>query len=154
MIKMEYNNTTQAGDLSQTSGKIDQDDGLETAVLISLFTDARADEGDDGAEEGDRRGCWQDTYPDVDGDSSIGSKLWLLFRGKLTKDTLRKSVQYAEESLAWMIEDGVAVAVSASATWLQDGSYKVGALLNVQIQKPGDVAPTWQRTWELYADGL
>ena len=152
MIRMEYDNTTQAGDLAQTSGKLVDDDGLETAVLISLFTDRRADEGD-GADEGDLRGWWGDGYPDVQGDRT-GSKLWLCFGRKTTAETRTTAIRYAEDALTWMIEDGVASQVQVTASWLQEGALKIGLLLGVAIYKPGDVAPRWQKTWELYQDGL
>lgn len=150
MIRLEYDNRTQAGDLAQDDdGRMIDDDGLETSVLICLFTDRRADPGD-GAEEGDMRGWWGDAYPNVQGDK-IGSKLWLLFRQKLVSDSRQKAVRYAEEALAWMIEDGVASRVPVSADWIQEGSLKIGVALTVQIQKPGEIAPKWKRTWELYS---
>lgn len=148
MIRLEYDHTTQHADLDQSDGRITEDDGLETSVLISLFSDRRADPGD-GADEGDLRGWWADAYQDVEGDR-IGSKLWLLLRGKLTQDTLRKTIRYVEEALAWMVEDGVASSVKATADWLQDGTHKIGVLLTTEIQKPGEVAPRWKRTWEVY----
>lgn len=91
------------------------DDGLETAVIISLFTDRRA-EADDALPDGgdDRRGWWGDAYAEAPGDL-IGSRLWLLSREKLLPEALRKAKEYAEEALAWMVADGVAERVVVAA---------------------------------------
>ncbi|MDA8483585.1 phage GP46 family protein [Pseudomonas resinovorans] len=90
------------------------DDGLRTAVLVSLFTDRRARDDDrlpDGSE--DRRGHWSDSYL-PNGDLE-GSRLWLLEREKVLPDVLRRAEDYSREGLHWMLEDGVAATVQATA---------------------------------------
>ncbi|WP_451998988.1 phage GP46 family protein [Azospirillum argentinense] len=88
-------------------------DPLVRAVLMSLFTWARAQPGD--VLPADRRmGWWGDTYPTVAGDC-IGSRLWLLSREKLLPETLRRAREYAEEALAWLVTDGVARRVEVTA---------------------------------------
>lgn len=99
------------------------EDGLRAAVLVSLFTDRRAEADDPlpGAPgSADRRGWWADAWPEVDGDR-IGSRLWLLAREKQTADVLQRAQVYSEEALAWLIEDGVALAVSVTAEWVATG---------------------------------
>lgn len=94
------------------------DDGLETAVIISLFTDRRAADDDtlpDGS--GDRRGWWADTYPDIPGDR-IGSRLWLLSREKDLRAVVHRAREYAEEALGWMVDDGIAARVEVRAGWV------------------------------------
>lgn len=91
------------------------DDGLETAVFLSLFTDRRAEDGDVlPTGEQDRRGWWGDAYPVVDGDRH-GSRLWLLARAKDLPETLTRAEEYAREALAWLTEDRVAERVEVSA---------------------------------------
>lgn len=88
--------------------------GLHTAVIVSLFTDRRAESDDeipDGS--GDRRGWWADP--------ALGSRLWLLARAKETPDTLARARAYAIESLQWLIDDGVATAVDVTAEWARRG---------------------------------
>ena len=84
------------------------DAGLTTAVILSLFTDARARD-DDALPPGatDRRGWWGDAYPVVAGDR-IGSRLWLLRASKQLPAALVQARTYAREALDWLIEDGVA----------------------------------------------
>lgn len=95
---------------------LELDEGLETAVVISLFTDRRADEGDVLPGLGDdRRGWWGDAFPVVAGDQ-IGSKLWLLAREKQTPAALGRAEQYAREALAWLVEDQVASRVDVVAS--------------------------------------
>ena len=87
---------------------------IETAVLISLFTDAAA--GPDDAvpdTSGDPRGWWADP--------TIGSKLWLLARAKRTPQNLRLAIAYIRQALGWLTTDGVASAVDVAAEWQAGG---------------------------------
>jgi len=78
-------------------------DPLHRAVVISLFTWARANDSDP-VDDSDLQGWWGDSFPDVANDK-IGSKLWLLRRRTLTQATMNDAVRYAREALAWMIAD-------------------------------------------------
>lgn len=78
------------------------DESVAALVLISYFTDARADASDtlpDGTN--DLRGWPGDTFSD----QPWGSKLWLLYREKLTTDVRNRAVKYCEDALAWMLVD-------------------------------------------------
>ena len=89
-------------------------DGLESAVAISLFTNARAPDDIELPVGADRGGCWMDSYPDIEGDE-MGSLLWLLSREKQTTEVLQRAQSYAREALQWLLDDGVASAVSIIA---------------------------------------
>lgn len=110
------------------------EDGLDTAIIISLATDLRA--GDDDVlpdPNGTRRGFWADSVaPVVEGDA-IGSKIWLLERGKRTAQTLIAFKAWAEASLAWMIEDGIADTVVVTPEAWGDS----GIAYSVQVTKAG-----------------
>lgn len=110
-----------------------EDDGLETAVIISLFTDRRA-LADDTIPDGskDRRGWWGDSFADVKNDL-IGSRLWLLSREKQLPEPMKRAKQYADEALAWLVDDGVAQSVEAVASNPRDGILA----LNIGIARPG-----------------
>lgn len=100
--------------LTLTGPDFASDDGLRTAVIISLFTDRRAEADDELPDGGtDRRGSWDDP--------TLGSRLWLLGREKQTQRTLERAREYAEEALAWLVEDGIARAVTVSAEWVRTG---------------------------------
>lgn len=105
---------------------LEEDTGLETAVMLSLFTDRRAEDGDalPGSAD-DKRGWWGDSYAKVAGDK-FGSRLWLLSREKQTPMVLVRAKRYAEEALAWLIEDGIARAVNVSAEIVQQSVLGLG----------------------------
>ncbi|MCL2430286.1 MAG: phage GP46 family protein [Alphaproteobacteria bacterium] len=94
---------------------------LETAVLISLFSDARADDDDrlPGSAD-DKRGWWA---------GPIGSRLWLLTREKSTNDVRLRARDYCREALAWMIEDQVADQIDVSAEW----AGKINDRLDIEV---------------------
>lgn len=109
-IKIIWDNDLFQGDLFYENGDLIYDQGLQTAVYISLFTDRRADDDDilPDSQSTDKRGWWGDlASPDVEGDQ-IGSRLWLLERSKTTADVLVRAKEYVEECLEWLIEDGIA----------------------------------------------
>ncbi|MCE2001476.1 phage GP46 family protein [Enterobacter asburiae] len=83
-------------------GALASGEALQTAILISLFTDRLA-RADDRYEGDDRRGWWGDA-----GETrQLGSRLWLLRREKLTPEVAMRAEEYAREALAWLTEDGV-----------------------------------------------
>lgn len=109
---------TAAGDVVVTGNDLLRDDGLDTAVLVSLFTDRRADDSDvlpyDNA---DRRGWWGDALAD----DRIGSRLWLLGREKERQAVLGLAKSYALEALQWLIDDKVAESVAVTAEFTKPG---------------------------------
>ena len=119
---------------------LESDDSLDTAVILSLFTDARAND-DDTLPHGqsDRRGWWADAYPSAGGDR-FGSRLWLLRASKQLQASLITARQYAEESLAWMIEDGAAKKVEVETFVVRD---EVMGML-VRIYKPDGTVPSFR----------
>lgn len=141
MLAMRFDNARNAGDLVTADDRLVAGDPLETAVLISLFSDRRAS-GDD-EHDGDRRGWWADnaSHP-------IGSRLWLLHRAKTSAETVARAREYAEEALAWLVADGIASAVRVEAA-------RVGQVLrlSVTIERPGGAGP-WTRWWEVSADAV
>jgi len=104
-----------AADLALFDGDLATEDGIKTAVIISLFTDARASD-DDILPAGVtwRRGCWTDLLGN-DPTDIIGSKLWLLSREKMTPNLYRRAEDYARDALNWMLEDQVAQGVIVEA---------------------------------------
>jgi phage gp46-like protein len=122
-----------SGDIVVGDTDLARDDGLETSVIISLFTDRRA-ESDQLPPEfpaDDLRGWWGDVYPLVEGDQT-GSLLWLLYREKQTDTTRTRAQQYAEESLAWLTEDQIAERVIVRASYVATG----WLLLEIDIVRP------------------
>ena len=131
-------------DLALADFALDTDDGLETAVILSLFTDARA--GDDDTlptGQTNRRGWWGDAYPPEAGDR-IGSRLWLLRASKQLQESLTAAKEYAEEALAWLVTDGAARSVEVETFIAR--SEVMGMI--VRISRPeGDVSIRFETLW-------
>lgn len=75
---------------------VTRDPGLETAILIALFTDCRADDGDEIPYDTNGRGGW---FGETITGEKFGSKLWLLYRSNLTNATLTRAKEYIEDAL-------------------------------------------------------
>ncbi len=119
-------------DLAHSGSSLELDDSMETAVIISLFTDRKANDDDELPSGDDRRGWWADSFAEVEGDL-IGSRLWLLKREKQLLRVLAKAKIYAEEALKWLIDDGIAEKVTVTPEIVKRG---IMGLL-VEIEKPG-----------------
>lgn len=93
--------------------------GLETAVILSLFTWKRAEDYEiDAAAYPDHKGWWGDAV-DVDtsnGETELGSKLWLLLRSALTQTTPQLAKTYASEALQPLIAQGACARINVDAT--------------------------------------
>lgn len=117
-------------DLAIEGGDLVLEEGLQTAAVISLFSDRRARPDDVlPADDGDRRGWVGDAWPRVDGDQ-IGSRLWLLNREKDIPETLRRAREYARESLAWLIEDGIGASLDVQASVPMHGVLRLELTVN------------------------
>ena len=125
-VALVWNPATGTADIAIANGDIVLEHGLQTAVILSLFTDRLAQPGDvipDGS--GDRRGNWNDlpiaSAPDRTTPDFQGSRLWLLDRALQTQETLNRAESYALEALAWMKADGVAGDIKVTASYPQLG---------------------------------
>lgn len=111
---------------------------LQTAVLISLFTDAEAADDDllpDASD--DRRGWWA---------GPIGSKLWLRARAKATPDLPALIRNDIEQALAWLTDDGVAAAIDVAVSYLN--GITIVATVIVRRQDGTRLALKFARVWE------
>jgi phage gp46-like protein len=155
-LALTWSNTTGDADLSLVLDAADQavdiatDQGLATAVILSLFVDRRAEDDDKPPSEDptDRRGWWADEFAEVEGDR-IGSRLWLLDRSKLTYDLVPRAREYAREALAWLLEDRVVSSVDVVAE-----RTATALLLAIELKRPGRdpvtlrFAPRWDHMQE------
>lgn len=131
------------GSLQVIGNDLATDEGLETAVLVSLFTDARAPDDLELPGETDRRGWWADA---LDQESEHGSLLWTLDRSKQTESVRARAEQYARAALAWLVDDLVAASVSVTAEFIRRGVLA----LSVQIRRPtgAEVAYRYNYVWQ------
>lgn len=124
---------------------------LQTAVIVSLLTDRRAELDDklpfdvrsDRPIPADRKGWAGDAF----GGQRIGSRLWLLQREKQTTETLRRAEFYAREALQWLIDDEHITAIELTAAWTNTG--RLG--MTIRLLLPGgDTYETFIPTGVVY----
>ena len=118
---------------------------LERLVVISLFSDARAEPDDALPVAGDSvRGFWA-----VEGGDNFGSKLWLLERVKNTAQNRAKAIDYANEALQWMVTDGFVEAVDVE---LKEQTNQERAALVVTITRGDETVLRFPSLWEAVAN--
>lgn len=129
------------GDWVLSGADLQADSGLQTAMLISVFTDRRAANDDvipDGT--GDPRGWWGD-----DDTRPIGSRLWLLSRAKQTGETLMRAKDYLTEALQWLIDDGAVAKFDIVVAWVSPSL--LGAQVTAYRQDGTNVAANFNYSW-------
>jgi len=97
-------------DISFEDGDIAKVNSLDTAIYVSLFTDARAPANLVTIPE-HRRGWIVNSVSFVK-DRDLGGLVWLLDQRRLTQDTLNDAVNYSRKALNWLIEDGLTKQIS------------------------------------------
>lgn len=121
-------------------------DPLMRAVVISFFTNRRADP-DDNADV--PMGWWGDTWPAVANDR-YGSKLWLLQRSKLTNALVNTVRVYLRDALQWMLDDGVVsrIDIDIQRTGINELSNQV-----VLWRRDGPVIISFSDLWSVITNG-
>lgn len=134
-----------SGDWLLENATLAEDNGLETAVIQSLFTDRRADDDDVLPNNiNDKRGWYGDGWL-TQANDKLGSKLWLLARKKQLPSVINRASEYARESLQWLIDDGIASNIEVTAEILEPNTLG----LSIKIYKPqGDeISFRFQNVW-------
>jgi phage gp46-like protein len=119
--------------LEIANGDLVGDDGLETAVLISLFSDKRVSVNEIPDQTTDRRGYWGDLIADVSGDV-WGSKLWIYDRSKLNNPVVAQIEIAVKDALKWLVDDKIAKTIDVEAA-RADNNF---VYFTVKITKPTD----------------
>lgn len=114
-------------------GDLKGDTGLETAVIISLFSDKRVTPSEVPPGLTSQRGWWGDLVPEIEGDQ-IGSKLWTFSRSKVTLETVAQMETEVKNALNWMLTDGVAESIDVVGSI--DEFKRI--ILAISIKRPSD----------------
>ncbi len=138
-------------DLLVRNGDLATDDGLQTAVILSLLCDRLAD-ADDQLPTGstDRRGWWGDAYlpPLPDGSPDFwGSKLWLRRRQLATVHTQRLIEDDCTQALQWMVADNVAASVVVTSRYLTNTELAVNIAINQRIAGGATALRSFDAVW-------
>lgn len=126
---------------------LELEDSLSTAVILSLFTDRRATR-DDTLPLGqvDRRGWIGDELlANGQDEDAWGSALWLCMTGKADSATLERARFAAQESLAWLLRDGVASRVDVTTEWVGERADRLA--VRPVIYQGGQVEPVYDVLW-------
>jgi len=127
-LALIYNPQLQAFDIAVDGTDLAAEDTLASAVLVSLLCDRLAAAYEVNAGE-DRRGWWADAF--ADNQHLTGSRLWLLEREKQLPGVVLRCKQYCEEALQWMLDDGLASAITVTAFIPRTGW--LAALIKFQV---------------------
>lgn len=155
-LRIAFDPETLQADLVFADATLATADDLETAVMVALFTDARARDDDDvPGDPADRRGWWGDALPmtimgrDLTGDR-FGSRLWLLERAKQIPETLVLARQYAREALQVFIDVGIAASIEVEASFPRAGWLLLQPALVMPDGSRRRFGP-WEANWQAQA---
>lgn len=131
------------GDIDITGYELHRDPGFETSIILSLFSDARADRGDvlPGTIK-NKAGWWGSALFG----RQFGSKLWLLQRATLDNSTMRLYEQYSKDALKWMVDDQIAEEITAEAT--RTGPNRVDLAMTIKRKNNTSVSFRFYVNWE------
>jgi phage gp46-like protein len=133
-IEIFWDPVLSRGDFAVVNGDLAAEHDIKTAVLVSLFTDRRAEDDDPLPDAtASKRGWWGDALGAVGPGARIGSRLWLLSREKQLAEVVARASEYAIESLTWLVDSGAASAVDAKAEIVANGV--LGLLISVSRPK-------------------
>jgi phage gp46-like protein len=124
-------------DFGFSAGDLAADHDLKTGVILSLFTDRRAQDDDalpDPASS--KRGWWGDAFGGAGQKRRLGSRLWLLAREKQLPEIVLRAREYAQEALQWLVDDGVASRVVVTAEIVDIGVLGLGILIERERRAP------------------
>jgi phage gp46-like protein len=118
--------------------------GFDTAIYVSLFTDARATAAQIALPQY-RRGWVGNIVSPVNG-RQLGGMLWLIDQRRLNQSTLNAAIDYARKALAWIVDDGLAQKIDVTGEIVP----RQGVALDITITSiNGSIDNRYYRLWEL-----
>jgi len=131
-IDVELNKDQGYYDISFENGDFKKIKGMDTAIWLSIFTDARASESQVTSPE-DRRGSINDLNNPVE----MGSLNWLYEQARLIRATVNGLMDTTKTCLSWLVDYGYAKNIETTAI-REVNKLEVG----VKIETPdGDLEP-------------
>ena len=91
-------------------------DGLQTSLIVSFFTNARASSSE-VANAAFRQGWWGDLYKLQQDYPDIGSKLWLLTQNIINQNVVNDAIAYTQLAYAWLTSLKYVDKVNVNATF-------------------------------------
>lgn len=148
-----FSPNTEVADWAIENGDLKADNTFETAVYLSLHTDADAGPGDEVPEGLRPNIWWGQAYwgrvfailgIELSG-IQLGSLRWTLVRAKQTEETRLRSMEIDRKALAWMVTVGLAARIDIDAEWAAPGQL----LTTIAIHKPDGLVEKYQAFWKV-----
>lgn len=114
---------------------------FDTAILMSLLTDVRADESE--IQIANQRRGWLGNLFNTVINYEIGSKLWLLDQSRNNQLNLNRGIGFAQDSLLWLVTDNHCTDIKVTGQLTLNGIQ-----LNIIISRVNDVTETSYILWE------
>ena len=128
--------------IDATTKKYEVVEGFETAITVSLMTDARAPSSR-VPQAGDRRGYIGDILT-ADIDRSLGSTLWTFDQSRLTQNIINQIRVSAEQAFTWMVDQGIILGVTATVTEVARGLN-----IAIELRRLDNTVERYERLWRL-----
>ena len=130
-------------DLSIENGDIATVSGLETAIIVSLFTYARANVGD--IPEAFRRSSWSGNILTKRENFELGSTLWTLV-ARQEQITYNRGESIVKQALRWLIRDEVADVITVEMEKIGDRGGQITIVLFKDFNQVGRYTTLWNAT--------
>lgn len=132
-------------DIAIENGDLKNEDGFDTAIWVSLFTDARASESQVLVPE-NRRGWLGNLVSEVE-ERQLGGFLWLSEQRRLTQETLNEVIDYARKCLNWFVEDNVAQKIEVTGSIVPRSGIELEITITASDGKTvNHYVPLWEVT--------
>jgi phage gp46-like protein len=135
-------------DISFENGDFKKTKGLDTALDISIYTDARATSDLVPIPE-QQRGWLGNLVSAVTG-RQLGSLLWLIDQRRLTQSTLNTAVDYTRKCLNWIIEDRVAKSINVTGQIIPQYGIQLQVII---VAVNGQTETRFFKLWEVTGSG-
>jgi phage gp46-like protein len=130
-------------DLSISDGDLETVNGLETAIIVSLFTYARANVGE--IPEAFRRSGWSGNILTKRENFELGSTLWTLV-ARQEQITYNRGEAIVKKALRWLISDGIADVITVEMEKIHDRGGQITIVLFKDFTQVGRYTTLWNAT--------
>ncbi len=118
--------------------------GFESAIPVSLFTDARAPAS--SVPDPKRRRGWVGNLLTIDQNRQLGGLLWLYDQGRITATLLNGIRNAVIASLNWMRVDGILTGIEVDVTVESTRAIRITARLTGVDNNVDQYSVLWRRT--------
>jgi len=119
-------------------------EGLDTTVLSSILSDARASVNEVALAQ--FRGGWLGNLVPVEINRELGSLLWVLEQRRRTTENLNLSIDAVQKSLTWLIDQDVAKSVEVTGILKGEGAILTVIITSLSGEVDSIYVPLWKAT--------